>query len=166
MNSLQNSHNELGRLLSNDGLTDEQLREAASNLLPQLHDALRPILEVKEAQEGPLPSWHELWAAVRLSAEDHLFFIENDDGRACPALLCNDVFAWASADCERIEWSDCPTLLQIYEEGGWPEVVEWIAARRGMEPQEPMKKLMEQARAERASAPPDSAEEPEQAGVG
>lgn len=52
-------------------------------------------------------------------------------------VLCNDLFAWGSADEEVIEPDDIPALRQAHDDAEgdfyWPEL--WVARKRHMRPQ-------------------------------
>jgi hypothetical protein len=52
--------------------------------------------------------------------------------------ICNDVFAWGTADCEPVLDLEVPILHKIYEKYGKTGIDAWCSLKRDkMEPQEP-----------------------------
>ena len=70
-------------------------------------------------------------AALELAAVDKLYFSRRDDGAVVPIISCSDVFAFACADGEEIEWKDIPALLEKVKAEGWPAAVKWVSEKRG-----------------------------------
>jgi hypothetical protein len=91
-------------------------------------------------------SKEELEAAILLAMEDEAFFNfdhgEGGTGEVLVLLLCNDTFGYACADCERIPFAECPRLWAMYQEKGWPALIQYIADKRGERPIEPIRKMM------------------------
>jgi len=52
--------------------------------------------------------------------------------------LCNDVFAWACADCEPILPSEYPELYELNEENNKWGPTKWACKKRNLQPQSPI----------------------------
>lgn len=78
-----------------------------------------------------LPDLPEMYDAVRLAGESHLFYFAREPGLPFPWLFfnCNDVFSPA-ADAECIPWDLVREVKTIYDTDGHSAVVEWVSARR------------------------------------
>lgn len=53
-------------------------------------------------------------------------------------VICNDVFAWACADCEEIQSKDLPDLKQAIEDADYYGPTLWSVRKRGQNPQKPL----------------------------
>lgn len=74
----------------------------------------------------------QMEAALALAAHRFIVFCRDESGAVFPAIHCSDTFGWAVADCERIEWADCPALrADVANGGGYRACVEWVMERRG-----------------------------------
>jgi hypothetical protein len=74
-------------------------------------------------------------AAIELSAMDELFFgRDHKTGEIAPYIIVNDIFAYATSDCQKIEWKDIPQLLAKVKAEGWPAAVKWVVEQRGIKP--------------------------------
>lgn len=89
------------------------------------------------------PTAEQMAAAIRLAADDNLFFgydgmyVPKDPTETSgvkPYVLCNDTFGYATADCEEIRWDECPDLEAKVRAGGWPEAIQWVMDKRKAEP--------------------------------
>jgi hypothetical protein len=78
-------------------------------------------------QEAEIVRYRAAWELLRLD----VLFIGSD---STPCLLCSDTFGYACADCEEVAWEDLPHILEMYQAGGWPSIVRWIANVRGSQP--------------------------------
>ncbi len=57
---------------------------------------------------------------------------------------CNDVFAWAFADCEEVSRDELPALYERHmADPRWGHL-HWVIEKRGERPQEPMVRLMKE----------------------
>lgn len=101
------------------------------------------------------PTTEQLASAIRLAADDNLFFSydgmyipkdinETDGVRAY--VLCNDTFGYATADCELIRWDECQELETKVRAGGWPEAIQWVMDKRKAEPLPKLKSGMSEYR--------------------
>ncbi len=61
---------------------------------------------------------------------------KHDDG-IYPCINCNDLFAWACADCEPLHWSEIKPAYAAWREG---RLARWCCLHRGMRPQWPIEK--------------------------
>jgi hypothetical protein len=73
----------------------------------------------------------QLEAAAWLAGEDQGFYMQ---GGGKYALLVNDTFGYACADCEVIDLKDAPKVKALVQAEGWPAVVKWVAEVRGSRP--------------------------------
>lgn len=75
-------------------------------------------------------------AAAMLSAHDVAFFLPPLELEQPPrlALICNDKFGYAVADCEEVPLTDAPKFLKLWDTEGWPGIVRYIAEVRGSQP--------------------------------
>ena len=58
------------------------------------------------------------------------------------ALLCNDTFAWATADCEDVLDEQIDTIVELFKSEGEAGVIKWIAQQRNMKPMESVGKWL------------------------
>ena len=74
----------------------------------------------------------DAWTIVhKLIIEDVVFFGASS---GLPFVICNDVFAWASADGEGLPLDQAAVVADLYQRFGDAGPVAWVAARRGTEP--------------------------------
>ena len=81
-----------------------------------------------------------------LASRDILFFSQYDEaegdwngGFTC-AIMCNDTFYYASADCESVcDVEDLELVRYLYEKCSWDGVAAWVSSKRNW--QEPLKPL-------------------------
>lgn len=59
-------------------------------------------------------------------------------------VLCNDVFAWATADAEDITIEELPQLFEMYEKNPKCASTQWVCVKRNEKPQEPMIKWLKE----------------------
>lgn len=62
-----------------------------------------------------------------------------NNNTCCLAVMCNDVFAWASADAEPIESEEELISLtkEVIKDLTWGSV-KWVSKKRNMKPQQPL----------------------------
>lgn len=78
----------------------------------------------------------EATAIERLIMEDVLFV-----GKGMKAVVwCNDLFWWACADTEKIEYNEIQSLWDAFEKDGHRGAMKWCCLKRGMQPQLPIRK--------------------------
>lgn len=53
-------------------------------------------------------------------------------------ILMNDVWSWASADAEQVEWDEIPEVYAIWKKHGWDGLLIWACKRRNCRPQKPL----------------------------
>ena len=58
------------------------------------------------------------------------------------ALLCNDTFAWATADAEDVLDAQIDTIVELFKSEGEAGVIKWIAQQRNMKPMESVGKWL------------------------
>ena len=58
------------------------------------------------------------------------------------ALLCNDTFAWATADAEDVLDEQIDTIVELFKSEGEAGVIKWIAQQRNMKPMESVGKWL------------------------
>jgi hypothetical protein len=76
----------------------------------------------------------QLLAAIKLVAVNWAFFYLKDlDSEVVCCLHCNDIFS-LGADAEDVPWEDTEALWIMYKEAGWPALIDWVSARRGILP--------------------------------
>lgn len=81
----------------------------------------------------------ELECLFRLLAEDRAFVsFDEDDDTMSFNLICNDTFAWGSADCEEFELKDAETIWNLYTRHGYNGITAWIANKCNIEPLKPL----------------------------
>ena len=68
--------------------------------------------------------------------------VDDDDGIAGIAVLCNDLFWWGTADCSQIPYLQIETLWRIWKSDAPHGIGKWCCLQRGMRPQWPVAKLM------------------------
>ncbi|MDP3793337.1 MAG: hypothetical protein Q8R07_01145, partial [Candidatus Uhrbacteria bacterium] len=76
-----------------------------------------------------------LISAISLAAADVAFFAyvpELAGTQPTLCLLCNDTFAYASADAEPVPWDSVQEVKRLYDAGGWRALIDWISERRGV----------------------------------
>jgi hypothetical protein len=57
-------------------------------------------------------------------------------------VICNDVFAWGCADCERLPFKELKTLYEMWKKDpGWGSSV-WCMIQRKEMPQKPLEKII------------------------
>jgi len=88
--------------------------------------------------------------AIEMNAADDAFFTQYQgdlpDGKAGKhdsaepklCLLMNDVFAWACADGETVEWEDVPAIYALWKGQGSDGLLVWACVKRNMRPQKPL----------------------------
>lgn len=62
------------------------------------------------------------------------------DGKMKISVLCNDLFWWACADYEEIDYEEIESLWDVWEKDGDRGVMKWCCFKRGMQPQLPIRK--------------------------
>ena len=70
-------------------------------------------------------------------------FFENNkvqpkDITACVWVNCNDLFAWACADCEPITMRELPELYKFYKADPKWGTTKWCCRKRNLQPQRPV----------------------------
>jgi hypothetical protein len=75
--------------------------------------------------------------AIEMVANDDAFFTTYDDktgkhdgSKPKLCLLMNDVWLWASADGETVEWEDVPAMYKLWKEQGWDGLMVWACKKR------------------------------------
>lgn len=78
----------------------------------------------------------DMTSAALLCALDVACFLppERLEGPPRLALICNDTFGYAVADCEAVALEDAPKFLKLWDTEGWPGIVRYIAMVRGSQP--------------------------------
>lgn len=83
--------------------------------------------------------------AIEMVAADDAFFTQYDEAtkkhdnekpKLC--LLMNDVWQWASADGESVDWMDVPAIHKIWKDMGSDGLLVWACKKRNMRPQKPL----------------------------
>lgn len=69
-------------------------------------------------------------AAHELIAKDEMFLNYDEEGNVIFLLLCNDTFGYGCSDCEQIKLEDCPKVLELLNNDGWPAVIKFIIEQR------------------------------------
>jgi len=95
--------------------------------------------------------WREYSEKIELKLAIMAFIAQHDlhgdfwwrcDGEHAPVTFfvnCNDLFAWASADCERFDIGDIPALEKAIQDAGEIHgIALWCCRKRGMRPQRPV----------------------------
>ena len=60
-----------------------------------------------------------------------LFFFEADDEMPPYTLNMNDVWSWASGDCETVSPQELPELARLFQAYGWCGILYWVSEKRG-----------------------------------
>lgn len=85
-----------------------------------------------------MPTFDQLWKAVLLVATDQCFFSQHypDEYKEDPVLciICNDTFAFASADCERVLWEEVEAVYNCYKKDPKFGLVRWVCKKRNEKP--------------------------------
>jgi len=73
-------------------------------------------------------------------------FFENDkpESTTCVWVNCNDVFAWACADCEPITTAELPELYKMHKSDTSWGSIKWCCKKRNLQPQDPMIDMMKE----------------------
>lgn len=67
----------------------------------------------------------------------------NTDNSQMPFnVICNDTFAWGSADCHPIRFNEIEELFDYVMKDGELGAIKWCAYKRQMRPQQPMIDIM------------------------
>lgn len=91
------------------------------------------------------PTYEQMEMAIEMVCADDAFFTSYDevtkkhDGtkpKLC--LLMNDVWQWASADGESVEWADVEPIYRLWKEQGSDGLLVWACKKRNMRPQKPL----------------------------
>ena len=69
----------------------------------------------------------------------------NDTHQLTISVLCNDTFAWATADSEPLSYHEVEPLYQMWLEDKMYGPVRWCCLKRKMRPQEPLIRVMKEA---------------------
>lgn len=70
---------------------------------------------------------------------------EDGDGPKLGFMInCNDVFYWASADCEALAYHEIEQFYLLYKHLGYYGMVQWVCNQRKMRPQIPIEKEMKE----------------------
>ncbi len=110
----------------------------------------RALPPAPDAASGTTPTAAQIEAMLSLMQNDHLFV----GSERAFILAMNDVFAYACADGEVVEWSDLENLDAIAKREGWEGLVEWAAQRRGVRPIPPVEAKLAAARSSVPSPAP------------
>lgn len=101
--------------------------------------------------------------AIEMNAADDAFFTQyqgdetgkHDRTKPRLCLLMNDVWQWASADGETVEWEDVPSIYALWKEQGSDGLLVWACKKRNMRPQKPLfDKLKPEVQAQVKDLPP------------
>ena len=79
-------------------------------------------------------------ALAVLLADSDVFINADKDGKLVLLMNCNDVFAWACADCEPLEYSEIEQLYRASRDK-WGST-KWVCVKRNQQPQPPIVKDM------------------------
>lgn len=70
-------------------------------------------------------------ARTLLNAADVFFDCDEDEPEMRQVLNMSDVWAWACADCEKVEDSELPELGTLFFRYGWAGILYWVSQKRG-----------------------------------
>lgn len=83
--------------------------------------------------------------AAEMVASDDAFYSQYDDKTKTHSSentkLClnmNDVWAWATADGENVEWDEIPQVYKLWKEHGNNGLLVWACKKRNTRPQKPL----------------------------
>lgn len=80
-------------------------------------------------------------AAEMIAADDAFYSTYDDKTKTHSAdntklcIIMNDVWAWATADGETVEWNDIPEVYGIWKNQGNDGLLVWACKRRNAKPQ-------------------------------
>ncbi|USN14730.1 hypothetical protein DOMOVOI_02560 [Brevundimonas phage vB_BpoS-Domovoi] len=130
------------RLLRSDApLTPEQRKGAAAtleSLVMALEDATPPVLRRMFLDDAIF--WCTHWETPPSFESRDGRLVETSGARNWPAVavLCNDLFHWAVADCEEVSPDQWGEIAAIHKAHGTWGLQVWVARRRKQTPQGPV----------------------------